>query len=124
MMEHLESGKLPSVRGIVKCLKCKHYQVYISQIVLQMEKGFLHYGITKQMRSSICRNCQRRNRFTMTLQFHQHRGRKKPVFFTRMSNITPRETLTNIAQMNNRGSWDGILSPTDMQFKTGDKYEV
>ena len=121
MLDELEAGEIPSIRGVIKCFNCGWYQSYISQIPSTKEKGYFVYGVTKQMRTSKCRKCLRKNRFTLTNQWYNHRGRKKPIGFMQCDKTTPRDALTLISNMNNKGDWDGILAPSDYKFKKGNE---
>lgn len=94
--EDLESGKTPSVRGIVKCLNCNHYQSWISYNKKQIVVG--------PRRTSTCMKCSRRNRWRIyhpdTVP-HGNAINYRSAIFIKHDKYTPRSVLVKEAQFEN-----------------------
>ena len=80
-----------SLRGVVRCLICKHAQSYISQTPIQPGKEH-----TKR-REAVCLKCEYRHQFTVKPQ-KGNRGKTSKVRFVRFPSHTPREFLIEHAQ--------------------------
>ena len=100
-IENIQNGRIKSIRGIVKCKVCKWWQAYVSNVPKGKEMFYPYDGITKQRRTSKCVKCGKKNRFRMTSSWHGHRGRTKPIVFTRADDDTPRDLLITAAQLKN-----------------------
>lgn len=93
---NLESGKKPSVRGIVKCLNCKHYQSWIS--------GNNKLIVEGPIRTSTCIKCGRRNRWRIynpDVVPHGNALNYKCVTFLKRDKYAPRSELVQEAQFLN-----------------------
>jgi hypothetical protein len=92
--EKLEYGSRPSVRGVVKCLNCKHYQSWISYNSKRIVVG--------PRRTSTCMKCGRRNRWRIQ-STHGNAQKFQCVTFMKRDSKTPRIELVREAQFLNHG---------------------
>lgn len=94
----VEEGTTPSIRGIVKCLRCKWYQSFISYNT----RTSVAVGI---IRSSTCMKCGRRNRWTIQPdgKTHGNHVKYKCVNFMKRDSKTPRSKL--VAEAQNKNKW-------------------
>lgn len=93
----VEAGETPSVRGIVKCLRCNYYQSFISYNKSRKAVGL--------RRSSTCLKCGRRNRWRIQPdgKVHGNHLKYKCVHFIKRNSGTPRSILVKEAQSRNMG---------------------
>jgi|TARA_R110002110_G_scaffold266919_1_gene482643 hypothetical protein len=109
----VEAGDTPSIRGIVRCLKCNWYQSFISY----NKKTRVAVGV---MRSSTCMKCGRRNRWTIQPldKTHGNHVKYKCVSFMKRNSRTPRSVLVEEAQLKN---W--ALEHTKAMFVRSQNYK-
>ena len=79
-----------SLRGVVLCRRCSHYQTYISQTPIQPGKEH------KKRRESVCAKCEYRHQFTNAI--NPVRGRTGSMRFIKFPSHVPREFLIERVQ--------------------------
>lgn len=92
----VEDGTTPSIRGIVKCLKCKNHQSFISYNKKTKEA-------IGPRRESTCMKCGHRHRFRIQApgRIHGNYFKKRKCIFMKRDSSTPRSKLVQEAQMRN-----------------------
>jgi hypothetical protein len=109
----VESGDTPSIRGLVMCKNCQHWQSWISYSSEKVVQG--------RRRRSDCMKCGKRNQFRIEQKYHKNRS---PVKFIRAENNTSRELLVTAATLKNIQSEITSENPDAQynytRFQTGD----
>jgi len=100
----VERGDVPSVRGIVMCKNCGHWQSWISYSSEKKIQG--------RRRRSDCMKCGKRNQFRIDHKYHKKRS---PIKFVRGENNASRELLITAATLKNIGS-----ETLNLEFEMGD----
>ena len=95
----VEEGETPSIRGIVKCLKCNHFQSWISYNKKTREA-------VGPRRESVCMKCNQRNTWRIQPDglAHGNHAKKRRCIFIKKNSSTPRSKLVSEARMRNHGT--------------------
>jgi len=101
----VENGEIPTVRGVIMCKACKHWQSWISYSMKKKIQG--------RRRRSDCMKCNKRNQFRIEPKYHRN---KSPVKFVRTDNNLDRKFLVELAQSFNRST--SKLEDSEGLFKT------